>query len=186
MSKLLTCLIFLLLPLSAIAAPKPIGPKAPPVPTNATSYGLYQDALKFYAPSDWPVMLKKAEGVPQFIAFQVKDPADEGSGEASQVTVEAKLLNDASAFQALVNAGTDKAKQTPGFEQRSDGVDPTTLRYYGLNGKARYEYRETWYLDSKILIHVRCSRPVLAATTAAWTASYEQGCAQIMQTIKPH
>jgi hypothetical protein len=186
MSKLLACLMLSLLPLAVGAAPKPIGPKAPPVPPNSTSYSLYEDTLKFYAPADWPVMLKKTEGVPQFIAFQVKDPADEGSGEASEVTVEAKLLNEASTFQALVNAGTDKAKQTPGFEQRSDGVEPSTLRYYGLNGKTRYEYRETWYLDSKILIHVRCARPLLAATSAAWTSAYEQGCAQIMQSIKPH
>ncbi|MGH8123791.1 MAG: hypothetical protein ACREPT_13590, partial [Rudaea sp.] len=98
----------------------------------------------------------------------------------------AKLLNDASIFQALVNAATDKAKQTPGYEQRGDGVDATTLRYFGLNRKTRYEYRETWYLDTKIFIHVRCSRPMLAATTAAWTAAYEQGCAQIMRTLRQH
>jgi hypothetical protein len=183
MSRLLACLLSALLPFAAIGADTKAASAAPV--QGMSSYSLFDNVVKFQAPSDWPVILKKAEGLPQFIAFQVKDPADQGSGESSQVSIEAKLLNDASTFQALVNAATDRAKQTPGFEQRSDGVDATTLRYFGLNGKTRYEYRETWYLDAKIFLHVRCSRPVLATTTPAWTAAYEQGCAQIMQTIKP-
>ena len=127
--------------------------------------------MKFSAPSEWPVILEKTEGMPQFIAFQVKDPADQGSGESSQVSVDAKVINDSSTFQALVNAATDKAKQMPGFELRSDASEANTLHYFARNGKQRYEYRETWYLDSKIFIHVRCTRPVLAATAPAWTAS---------------
>lgn len=186
MHKFLAALLSALLPLAATAADKKIAPPKDAVEQGMSNYSLFDNTVKFQAPSDWPVILKKSEGLPQFIAFQVKDPADQGSGESSQVSVEAKLLNDSSTFQALVNAATDRAKQTPGYEQRTDGVDATTLRYFGLNGKARYEYRETWYLDSKIFIHVRCTRPVLAATAPAWTAAYEQGCARIMQTIKPH
>ncbi len=186
MSRFLICLLSAMLPIAVIAADtKPVATK--PVATQTMNdYSLLQNVVKFQAPSDWPVMLKKDEGMPQFVAFQVKDPADQGSGEASQVSVEARVLNDSSTFQALVNAATDKAKQMPNFEQQTEGVDTTVLRYYALNGKQRYEYRETWYLDSKIFIHVRCSRPVLAATAPAWTAAYDAGCAQIMQTIKPH
>ncbi|HEY8010521.1 MAG TPA: hypothetical protein VIE67_05930 [Rudaea sp.] len=183
MYKAIISLLAAMLSLSAVAADKkPASAAAEP----GSSYSLFDNIVKFHAPADWPVILKKTEGLPQFIAFQVKDPADQGSGESSQVSVEAKLLNDSSIFQALVNAATDKAKQTPGYEQREEGVDATTLRYFGRNGKTRYEYRETWYLDSKIFIHVRCSRPVLAATTPAWTSAYEQGCAQIMRTIRQH
>lgn len=181
MSKLLVCLFTAFLPLCAAAADKK--PASAPVEPG-TGYALFDDIVKFKAPADWSVILKKTEGIPQFIVFQVKDPADQGSGASSEVSVEAKLLNDASIFQALVNAATDKAKQIPGYEQRADGVPATTLRYFGLNGKTRYEYRETWYLDAKIFIHVRCSRPVLAATMAAWTDAYEQGCAQVMRTIR--
>jgi hypothetical protein len=182
--KLLICLAALL-PLSAIGADTKAPVAKSAAAQNLSNYTLFDNAIKFSAPAEWPVILKKTEGLPQFIAFQVKDPADQGSGEASQVSVEAKLLNDASTFQALVNAGTDKAKQTPGYDQRTEGVDATTLRYYGTNGKQRYEYRETWYLDAKIFLHVRCSRPMLEATSAAWTAAYEAGCAQVMLSIKP-
>lgn len=150
---------------------------------NGTHYALYEDAVKFTAPSNWPPIMQKTEGTPQFIAFLIKDPADADSGESAQVSVEAKLLNDASVFPSLVNAATDKAKQSPGFETRGE-AGANALHYVALNGKQRYEYREAWYLASKILLHVRCARPMLAATTAEWTAGYETGCAQILGTAR--
>ncbi|MBS0557358.1 MAG: hypothetical protein JSR27_08090 [Proteobacteria bacterium] len=149
-------------------------------------YSLDQGIIKFNAPSAWPVIMQKSEGDPQFVAFQVKDPADTGSGEATRVTVETRLLNDSSNFQPMVNRDVDKAKQMPGYEQRTDGVDSTTLRYFARNGKTKYEYRETWYLNSHLLVHVRCARPLLDKTTAQWTADYEKGCSQIMSSLKPH
>ena len=149
-------------------------------------YALYEGAVKFSAPADWPAIMQKTEGTPQFVAFLIKDPADPGSGEASQVSVEAKLLNDASTFTALVTAATDKAKQTQGYEARADGTGANALHYVALNGKQRYEYREAWYLDSKILIHARCARALFPATTADWAANYEAGCAQILRSAKPH
>jgi hypothetical protein len=149
-------------------------------------YSLDQGFVHFSAPPEWPVIMQKNEGNPQFIAFQVKDPADAGSGEATRVTVETKLLDDSGNFQSLVNLGLEKAKQAPGYEQRSDGVDPSVLRYFGLNGKTRYEYRETWYLSGHVMVHARCARPMLAGTTAQWTAEYEKGCGQILSTLKPH
>ena len=153
---------------------------------SAGEFSLNEGFVKFSAPPAWPVIMQKSEGNPQFIAFQVKDPADAGSGEATRVTVETKLMDDSSNFQPMVNAGMDKAKQMPGYEQRSDGVDASTLRYFALDNKTRYEYRETCFLNSHMMVHVRCARPMLAATTAQWTAEYERGCAQIMQSLKPH
>ena len=153
---------------------------------DAGEFSLAQGFVKFSAPPAWPVIMQKSDGNPQFVAFQVKDPADAGSGEATRVTVETKLMDDSSNFQPMVNVGMDKAKQMPGYEQRSDGVDASTLRYFALNDKTRYEYRETWFLNGHMLVHVRCARPMLSATTAQWTAEYERGCAQIMQSLKPH
>src|SRR5437879_5348400 len=85
-------------------------------------FSLVEGIIKFNAPSVWPVIMQKNEGNPQFIAFQVKDPADEGSGEATRVTVNTKLLDDTSNFQALVNVDVDKGKEMPDYEKRDDGV----------------------------------------------------------------
>ncbi|HEX4481302.1 MAG TPA: hypothetical protein VH082_10865, partial [Rudaea sp.] len=111
------------------------------------NYSLSDGFIKFSAPPSWPVIMEKTEGNPQFVAFQVKDPADTGTGESARVSVDTKLLDDSSNFQPIVNVGMDKAKAMPGYEQHTEGVEPTVLRYYAMNGKTRYEYRETWYLN---------------------------------------
>jgi len=148
-------------------------------------FSLNSGLVKFVAPTTWPVIMQKTEGNPQAVAFQVKDPADEGTGEATRVTISTKLLDDTSNFQALVNADVDKGKQMPDYEKR-DSSDATVLRFFARNGKARYEYRDTWYLNGHVMVHVRCARPLLEKTTAQWTADYEKGCAQIMASAKPH
>jgi len=99
----------------------------------ATSdYVLFEKIIKFKVPSDWNVIMEKKDGNPQFMAFQVRDPADPENNEISQVTINAKLMHDSTFFQQQVDFATDKAKQLPGYEQVSDGVEPTVLRYFGV------------------------------------------------------
>jgi hypothetical protein len=151
-----------------------------------TSYSLFENIIRFSVPSDWTAMMEKHDGNPQFMAFQIKDPADHDNSEVSQVTVSAKLMHDSSFFQQQVDAATDKAKQLPGYEQSGEGVDPTVLRYFAMNGKTRYEYRETFYLVSHLFLHIRCSRPLLKETTQAWADAYNKGCGDLMAALKPH
>ena len=153
---------------------------------SKADYTLYEHILKFKVPADWNVIMEKNDGNPQFIAFQVKDPADAGNNEIAQVVVRAKLMHDSTFFQQQVDAATDKAKQLPGFEQVTEGVEPTVMRYYAMNGKTRYEYRETFYLMSHLFVNVRCSRPLLKETTQAWTDAWNKDCAELMTTLKPH
>ena len=150
----------------------------------ASDHDLFERIIKFKAPSDWSVIMEKKEGNPQFIAFQIRDPADAASNEITQVTVNARLMHDSSFFQQQVDAATDKAKMLPGF-QLATAADSDVFRYYAMNGKSRYEYRETFYLTNHLLLHIRCARPTLADTTAAWTDAWNKGCAELMQSLKP-
>jgi len=152
---------------------------------RASDYSLYENIVKFKAPSDWVMIMEKKDGNPQFIAFQVRDPADPESNEITEVTVNARLMHDSSFFQQQVDAATDKAKQLPGFEA-AKAADPNVFRYYAMNGKTRYEYRESFYLVRHLLLHVRCVRPMLADTTQAWSDAYDRACADLMQQLKPH
>ena len=150
---------------------------------SAADYTLNDGAVRFSAPGDWPVIMQMSEGNPQVIAFQVKDPADSGTGEATRVTVTTRKLDDAQAFQEFVNTSIEKAKQTPGYEHESGG-DGSSLRYSGLNVKTRYQYRESYFYRNGIAVQLRCVHPVLAATSAAWIAAYDQGCDQIASSLQ--
>ncbi len=150
---------------------------------GAADYTLNDGAIAFSAPSDWPVIMQMSEGSPQVLAFQVKDPADTGTGEATRVTVTTRKLDDAQAFQTFVNQALDKARQTPGFE-REAGTDASSLRYSGLNQKTPYKYRESYFYKNGIAVQLRCVHPVLKATAPAWTAAFDQGCDQIAASLQ--
>ncbi|MBN8740163.1 MAG: hypothetical protein BGP24_00420 [Lysobacterales bacterium 69-70] len=150
---------------------------------SAADYTLNDGVVRFSAPGDWPVIMQMSEGNPQVIAFQVKDPADTGTGEATRVTVTTRKLDDAQAFQAFVNTALEKARQTPGYESET-GADGSSLRYSGMSQKTRYKYRESYFYRNGVAVQLRCVHPVLAATSPAWIAAYNQGCDQIAASLQ--
>ena len=81
------------------------------------------------------------------------------------MSVTSRRLDDAAAFQALVNGALDKARQQSGYEQDKDNADSASLRFYASEGKARYHYREHFYYKAGIGVQLRCTRPVLDKTS---------------------
>jgi len=150
---------------------------------SAADYSLNGGAIAFSAPTDWPVIMQMSEGSPQVVAFQVKDPADNGTGEATRVSVTTRKLDDAQAFQAFVGQALDKARQTPGYESET-GSDGSSLRYSGLNQKTRYKYRESYFYKNGIAVQLRCVHPVLKGTAPTWTVAFDQGCDQIATSLQ--
>jgi hypothetical protein len=149
----------------------------------AADFDLEGGAVHFAAPGDWPVIMQMTEGNPQVVAFQVKDPAAEGTEESSRVTVTARKLADGAAFQEMVNGALEKARQQTGYEQDQAGGDSSTLRYFATEGKARYHYREQFYFKHGAGVILRCARPVLDKTSPAWTAAFEKGCDGIAASL---
>lgn len=153
------------------------------LPTAAADYQLNGGIVRFSAPADWAVAMQMSEGNPQVVAFAVRDPAAEGTDEGPRVSVTSRRLDDAAAFQALVNGALDKARQQSGYEQDKDNADSASLRYYASEGKARYHYREHFYYKAGIGVQLRCTRPVLDKTSPQWTADFEKGCDQIAASL---
>lgn len=150
---------------------------------TAADYSLNDGIVRFSAPDSWPVIMQMTEGSPQVVAFQVKDPADTGTDDASRVSVTTRKLEDAQAFQAFVSSSMEKARQTPGYESENNG-DSSSLRYSGMNAKTRYKYRESYYYQNGVAVQLRCAHPVLKSTSAAWIAGFDQGCDQIAKSLQ--
>lgn len=149
-----------------------------------TNYSLNEGKITFSVPSDWSVIMQKESGNPQLIAFQVKNPAEQGTEESTRITITTKLIGDVKNFQGFIDAAMDKAKQTAGYEVDKENKDTSELRYSGLSRKTRYLYREALSFNNGIAIHVRCVRPQLKATTKLWIENYDKGCDQIINDLK--
>ncbi len=151
---------------------------------TATDYSLNDGAIRFKVPSDWSMILQKTEGSPQAIAFQVRDPADQGTDTATRVTVDTRHFADANEFASFVASGMAKAKQINSYTEEVGSNDATHLRYTGTDAGKRYQYRDMYLFRESLGIHVRCVRPLLPATTSAWTKAYEQGCDLLMRSVQ--
>jgi hypothetical protein len=158
--KLLPCLA-LLIASSAFAQGK-------------TDYTLNDGKVHFRVPPSWTAIMEKADGNPQAVAFQVP-------------TVKTRMLGGSAEFTGAVQEELDRAKAQAGYEKDASNKDESFLQYFVQRGQTRYVVRDSFALIGNIVAHVRCQRPLLEKTPAAWTAQFDAACNSVTTSLKqPH
>lgn len=149
------------------------------------AYSLNDGAVRFKVPSGWTAMMQKTDGNPQAIAFQVPDPAAQGSDDATSVTVKTRHLANDSQFGVIVREQIDHARQQPGYEADATGTDASTHRYHVVRGQTKYAVRDSFREVGGVAVEVRCQRPLLDATPAAWSAQFDADCSAVVASLAP-
>lgn len=171
--KLLPCLA-LLIASSAFAQGK-------------TDYTLNDGKVHFRVPPSWTAIMEKADGNPQAVAFQVPDESAQGSDDSANVTVKTRVLGGSAEFTGAVQEELDRAKAQAGYEKDASNKDESFLQYFVQRGQTRYVVRDSFALIGNIVAHVRCQRPLLEKTPAAWTAQFDTACNSVTASLKqPH
>ena len=152
---------------------------------NASDYALNDGAVHFHVPASWSAVMEKKEGNPQAVAFQVPDPSAQGSDDSATVTVKTRQLADPSAFAATVQEEFERAKAQPGFEVDPANKNAAVRQYFVTRGKTRYLVRDGAQLAGNVAVEVRCQRPLLAATPAAWNAQFDRDCDAVVASLGP-
>ncbi len=148
-----------------------------------SDYALNDGGVHFRAPSQWSAIMEKKEGNPQAIAFQVPDPSAQGSDTSATVTVKTRQLEDAGKFAASVQEEFERARAQSGFEIDPANKDASIRQYFVTRGKTRYLVRDSARLSGTIAVEVRCQRPLLADTPAAWAAQFDRDCAAVVSSL---
>jgi len=151
-----------------------------PFAAHAADYSLDGGVVHFAAPDSWPVLMEKQDGDPQFLAFQVRDPASNGDTLA-RVTVSTQHAPDVASFQQFVNDGLAKARKLPGYLGSGQSDADSAMRYTAMENKQKTTYMERYYYRNGIGIQVRCVRPV--AGSAQWNATFDAGCQAIATAV---
>lgn len=152
---------------------------------DQASFTLNDGAVRFHAPAAWIAVMEKKDGDPQAIAFQIPDPSAQGGEDAATITVKTRQLADVSAFAAAVQEEFERARQQPGFATDPANKDASIRQYFVSRGKTRYLVRDSARLVGKIAAEVRCQRPLLAATPAAWNAQFDRDCDALTASLGP-
>jgi hypothetical protein len=147
------------------------------------TYSLHDGQVSFSVPAGWTALMQKTDGNPQAIAFQVPDPAAQGSDDTASVTVKSRKLANAEQFGVVVREQIDHARQQPGYEADPAGTDGSTHRYHVVRGKTKYFVRDSFQAIGGVAVEVRCQRPLLEATTAAWNARFDADCGALVASL---
>jgi hypothetical protein len=147
------------------------------------TYSLHDGQVSFSVPAGWNALMQKTDGNPQAIAFQVPDPAAQGSDDTASVTVKSRKLANAEQFGVVVREQIDHARQQPGYEPDPAGTDASTHRYHVVRGQTKYLVRDSFQAIGNVAVEVRCQRPLLDATTAAWNARFDSDCGALVASL---
>ncbi|MFI4969954.1 MAG: hypothetical protein ACHP7D_07090 [Lysobacterales bacterium] len=149
-----------------------------------TDYTLNEGKVHFHVPASWTAVMEKADGNPQAVAFQVPDSSAQGSDDSATVTVKTRQIAGSAAFAGVVQDELDRSKAQGGYETDATNKDSAIHQYFVVRGKTRYLVRDSFYLTGDISVEVRCQRPLLAATPAAWNAEFDNACNSVVASLK--
>ncbi|HEY6545387.1 MAG TPA: hypothetical protein VIZ64_10865 [Dokdonella sp.] len=147
------------------------------------SHSLNDGKVRFSVPPEWVAVMQKTDGNPQAIAFQVPDPATQGSDDVASVTVKSRHLANAAQYAIVVREQFDHARQQPGYEADPAATDASTHRYHVVRGKTKYLVRDSFAQVGGVAVEVRCQRPLLEATQASWNASFDAECGRVVASL---
>jgi hypothetical protein len=151
---------------------------------GTTDYKLNGGQIHFHVPPQWTAIMQKADGNPQAIAFQVPDPTAQASGEAADVTVKTRQLNNAAEFTGVIQDELARAKAQAGYADDPANKDASIHQYFVTRAKTRYQVRDNLFMIGSIAVHVRCQRPLLQATPEAWNAQFDSACDGVVASLK--
>ncbi|HQX65310.1 MAG TPA: hypothetical protein PLF47_05790, partial [Dokdonella sp.] len=112
------------------------------------------------------------------------DAAAEGSDDMASVTVKTRQLKTAADFAEATQNEMQLSKAQTGYEAALDGSNTGIHHYFVMRGKTRYEIRDRFSLMQNIAVQVRCQRPLLQATSKAWSNAFDAGCDSVASSLK--
>ena len=149
-----------------------------------TDYALNGDQVRFRVPPEWTAIMEKADGDPQAVIFQVPDPATAGTEDTASVTVKTRSLKSGAEFAGFVTDEFERAKGQAGYENDAANKDATIHRYYVTRARTRYLVSDNYHQTGNVAVEVRCQRPLLDATPAAWNDGFDAACKGVVASLK--
>ena len=76
------------------------------------------------------------------------------------------------------------SKAQTGYAAEVESKESGTHNYTVTRGATTYSIKDQFKLIGNIAVKVRCERPVLKATSKAWSADFERDCAAVSASIR--
>ena len=140
------------------------------------------DRIQFSVPSDWPVIANKSTSEKTVFAFQIPNPADEGTPDSSNLSIIAtdlKTAQDKDAFQAQAQS-TDNEAHERGL------VEGWTCSTFSANQRStKYEIWDCRRIIADCGVSVRIAWPHLPKNPADYDNEMEMTLSNFLTNVGP-
>ncbi len=142
---------------------------------------LQHGSVTVRSPESWVIIKHQVGSTSDLIAFQILDPADEGTDDSTNVSVIAfdlRVVNTALKFtQSVLEHGKLK------HPEKENGKW-LIYTWHSKQEETNYEIRDCYLTSNQYGIYVRLAFPKLEKTTKEWSTKLEVDFKQLLDTLE--
>jgi hypothetical protein len=141
------------------------------------------DRIQFTVPGEWKVIVSKSNATQTTFAFQIPNPADEGTPDSTNLALIAYNLNDPSANKAYAKKQSERG---PGAKEAHlvDGWVCSTFQ--GMQDATTYSDWDCTRAVEKSGVFVRIAWPHLPKNPVDYDKIMETTMAEVLKSVVPY
>lgn len=133
------------------------------------------------SPESWVIIKHQVGSTSDLIAFQILDPADEGTDDSANVTVIAFDLREVHATLKFTQSLLEHGKLKHVEKEQGKWIIYT---WHSKQGETNYEVRDCYLTSNKYGIYVRLAFPKLEKTTKEWSTKLDVDFKQVLEALE--
>ena len=150
---------------------------------NAAEHVIYiqNEQVSIRCPASWVIIAHKPSGSPSdVVAFQILNPADDGSDDSTNLSVVAFDVRQTEAMLKFTQSLLEHEKQKHTAKEVGEWAVHT---WNDKQGSTSYEIRDCYRTDKPFGIHVRLAIPKMPKTTKEWTDKLNADFKKLLESI---
>lgn len=138
--------------------------------------------IQFSVPSDWRVISSKSDAMNTVFAFQMPNPAEEGTPDSTNLVIVASDLKQPGAKTAFEKKASNREQKA----QKRDLVDHWDCsRFSAMQGSTEYEIWDCFRTVTDCGVYVRAAWPHLPKNPPEYDKTMDTRLAEILKSVAP-
>jgi len=152
-----------------------------------TDFRLEHGAVHFQAPANWHLLQQEDSDSGAMVIFHVRNPATDSKGpDRANVLVSVERTGSTGEMRAITDTLFASMFDSTGIVlgDTMPTRDTRFLFWRGQQGATPYALFDDYGRRGGMVIHVRMSLPIVAATPTSWTQAYGRDTQALLASIK--
>jgi len=138
--------------------------------------------VRFTVPGNWKVISSKSDPAITVFAFQIPNPADEGTPDSTNLAFIASYLKDSAARSAFEKKASTRE---PNAQERKLVEKWACTNFSGKQGATTYEAWDCYRIAAECGVHVRIAWPHLPKNPPDYDKSMEEALEEVLKSVEP-